>query len=111
MAASCKVWCVASLDTRVRRLAVEYAHEDYRDAMAEALERIKKKLGGQRHAELAGMLTDWDIEGLGRGLIEYYYDKQYYKNRPWTPELEIDLEDYNEAERFLSEFWNSRRQP
>jgi tRNA 2-selenouridine synthase len=110
MSASCKVWCHASLDTRVRRLAVEYAHEEYRQAMAEALERIRKKLGGQRYAELTGLLADWDIEGLGRGLIEYYYDKLYYKHRPWTPDLEIDLEDYNVAERLMSEFWKSRRQ-
>ncbi len=111
MAASCKVWCSAALDTRVERLAVEYAREEYREAMAVALERIKKKLGGQRHAELADLLAAWDIEGLGRGLIEHYYDKLYYKNRPWTPEMEMDLEDYNEAERLLAQFWDSRRQP
>jgi tRNA 2-selenouridine synthase len=110
MAAGCKVWCVTSLDTRVQRLAVEYAREEYRAPMAEALDRIKKKLGGQRHAELAALLAAWNIEGLGRGLIEYYYDKQYYKNRPWTPELELDLEDYSEAERLLSKFWKSRSQ-
>jgi tRNA 2-selenouridine synthase len=109
MAGSCKVWCHASLATRVRRLAVEYAHQEYRPAMAEALERIKKKLGGQRYAELAGLLADWNIDGLGRGLIEYYYDKLYYKNRPWTPELEMDLENYNQAEFQLAEFWESRR--
>jgi tRNA 2-selenouridine synthase len=89
---------------------VEYAREEYRAPMAEALERIKKKLGGLRYAELAGLLEAWDIEGLGRGLIEYYYDKLYYKHRPWTPELEIDLEDYCEAERLLSEYWKGRRQ-
>ena len=111
MAASCKVWCSASLGTRVRRLAVEYAREEYREAMAEALERIKKKLGGLRYSELADMLAAWDIEGLGRGLIEHYYDKLYYKHRPWTPDLEIDLEDYDAAERLLSEYWKSRRQP
>ena len=111
MAASCKIWCVASLETRVRRLALEYAREEYREPMAAALERIRKKLGGLRYAELAGLLAAWDIEGLGRGLIEHYYDKLYYKNRPWTPELEIDLEDYNEAERLLSEFWKGRGQP
>ena len=111
MTASCKVWCHASLDTRLRRLAVEYAREEYREAMAAALERIRKKLGGQRHAELAGLLAAWDIEGLGRGLIEYYYDKLYYKHRPWTPDMEIDLEDFSEAERHLYRFWESRRQP
>jgi tRNA 2-selenouridine synthase len=109
MSASCKVWCYASLDTRVSRLAVEYAREEYREAMAAALERIKKKLGGQRYAELAGMLAAWDIEGLGRGLIEHYYDKLYYKHRPWTPDVEIDLEDFNEAEHLLFRFWESRR--
>jgi len=111
MAASCKVWCSASLETRVQRLAVEYAHEGYREAMAEALERIRKKLGGQRYAELADLLASWDIAGLGRGLIEYYYDKLYYKHRPWTPDLEMDLEDYSEAERLLSVYWKGRRQP
>jgi tRNA 2-selenouridine synthase len=111
MAASCKVWCHASLETRVKRLAVEYAHDEYREPMAEALERIRKKLGGVRYAELAGLLAAWDIEGLGRGLIEHYYDKLYYKHRPWTPDVEIDLEDFNEAGRILSGFWDSRRQP
>ena len=111
MSASCKVWCHASLDTRVRRLAVEYAHEEYRGAMADALQRIRKKLGGQRYAELAGLLATWDIAGLGRGLIEHYYDKLYYKHRPWTPDLEIDLEDYSVAERLMSEFWKNRRKP
>lgn len=109
MTASCKVWCHASLETRVRRLAVEYAHEKYREAMAAALERIRKKLGGQRYAELAGMLAAWDIEGLGRGLIEQYYDRLYYKSRPWTPDVEIDLEDFNQAEQLLNQFWENRR--
>jgi tRNA 2-selenouridine synthase len=76
--------------------------------MATALERIRKKLGGQRYAELAGMLAEWDIEGLGRGLIEFYYDKLYYKNRPWTPELELELEDFSQAERQLAAFWERR---
>ncbi len=111
MAASCKIWCHASLETRVQRLAVEYAHEGYREAMSAALERIRKRLGGQRHAELAGLLAAWDIEGLGRGLIEHYYDKLYYKHRPWTPDTEIDLEDYHQAENLLTRFWNGRRQP
>jgi len=111
MAASCKIWCHASLDTRIRRLAVEYAREEYREPMAAALERIKKKLGGQRYAELAGLLAAWDIEGLGRGLIEQYYDKLYYKNRPWTPDVEIDLEDFNKAEHHLCRFWEGQRQP
>jgi tRNA 2-selenouridine synthase len=111
MADSCKVWCSASTETRVRRLAEEYAREEYRPAMAEALERIRKKLGGVRYAELAGLLEAWDIEGLARGLIEQYYDKLYYKNRPWTPDAEINLEDFGRAERLLTAFWDKRRKP
>jgi tRNA 2-selenouridine synthase len=79
--------------------------------MGEALERIRKKLGGLRYAELAEQLTNWDREGLARGLIEHYYDKLYYKNRPWTPDVEIDLEDFDEAGRQLSRFWEKRRHP
>ncbi|BCS52263.1 tRNA 2-selenouridine(34) synthase MnmH [Geobacter sp. SVR] len=104
MAASCKVWCSASLETRVRRLAEEYARTEYREAMAAALERIRKKLGGQRHAELAGMLEAWDVAGLARGLIEQYYDKLYYRHRPWTPDIELDLEEFGLAEERLAEF-------
>jgi tRNA 2-selenouridine synthase len=110
MAGSCKVWCHASLETRVQRLSAEYAREEYREPMSAALERIKKKLGGAIHNELAGMLANWDIEGLGKGLIEHYYDKLYYKHRPWTPDLEIDLEDFSEAERLLVQFWESHPQ-
>jgi len=109
MANSCKVWCHASLETRVRRLAREYAHQEYRAEMAVALERIKKRLGGQRYAELKELLAAWDVEGLGRGLIEHYYDKLYYKHRPWTPDTEIELEDFGAAERQLAEFWRLRR--
>jgi tRNA 2-selenouridine synthase len=108
MAGSIKAWCNVSLETRVDRLAEEYAHEEYREPMAAALERIRKKLGGQRHAELAAMLEAWDVPGLGRGLIEFYYDKLYYKHRPWTPDLELNLEDFGAAERQLEEFWRAR---
>jgi tRNA 2-selenouridine synthase len=108
MTAGTKVWCSASLETRVSRLAEEYAREEYREAMAEALLRIKKKLGGQRYAELSGMLAAWDVQGLGRGLIEFYYDKLYYKHRHWTPDLELDLEDFGAAERCLEQYWEVR---
>lgn len=110
MADSLKVWCHASLETRVHRLAAEYACQEYRAPMADALERIRKKLGAVRHAALKEMLDSWDVEGLGRGLIEQYYDKLYYKNRPWTPDVEIELEDFGAAEQRLAEFWRERRQ-
>ncbi|MDO9308186.1 MAG: tRNA 2-selenouridine(34) synthase MnmH [Deltaproteobacteria bacterium] len=108
MAASCKIWCNVSVDTRVARLAEEYAHTEYRQPMSEALERIRKRLGGVQYGELRGMLERWDIAGLARGLVEKYYDKLYYKHRPWTPDAEIDLEDFRNGERILQLFWDSR---
>lgn len=109
MSASCRIWCNASVETRVRRLTAEYAHEEYRGAMADALLRIKKKLGGPKYSELLTMLQQWDVANLGRGLIECYYDKLYYKHRVWKPELELDLEDYVIAEQQLEAFWRNRR--
>ena len=105
MAASCKVWCKVSVDTRVARLTEEYARQEYRDPMADALERLKKRLGGAQYAELKEMLEQWNIPGVARGLIEQYYDKLYYKHRPWTPDAEIELEDFRDGERTLLNFW------
>ncbi|NVN93098.1 MAG: tRNA 2-selenouridine(34) synthase MnmH [Desulfuromonadales bacterium] len=109
MSASCRVWCSASVETRVKRLAAEYAREEYREEMAAALLRIKKKLGGPKFTELSTMLQQWDVTGLGRGLIECYYDKLYYKHSPWKPDLVIDLEDFDVGEQQLEAFWFSRR--
>lgn len=108
MAGSCKVWCHASIETRIERLSIEYARPEYRGAMLEALERIKKKLPGTRYAELKDRVETWDVEGIGRGLIEWYYDRMYYKHRSWTPDLELELEDFREAEARLKKFWNIR---
>lgn len=108
MSESVKVWCQASLETRVRRLAEEYAREEYREPIEAALERIKKRLGGPHYTELKGLLADGDMEGLTHGLIEHYYDRLYYKHRPWTPDLEIELEDFGEAERQVKKFWQGR---
>ena len=103
MAASTKIWCDVSVDTRVQRLAAEYAVEEYRQPMLEALERIKKKLGGPQYEELHGKLVAWDITGVARGLIEQYYDKLYYRVRKWEPEGTISLENYTAAEKDLAE--------
>ena len=73
----------------------------------EALERIRKKLGGSRYAELKSSLEVWDVEAIARGLIEGYYDKMYYKHRPWTPDLELELEDFGQAELELGSFWGA----
>jgi tRNA 2-selenouridine synthase len=109
MAESCKVWCHASIETRIERLTAEYARPEYRGEMLEALERIRKKLGGPRYTELKSSLEGWDVEGIARGLVEGYYDKMYYKHRPWTPDLELELEDFGVAERELGQFWGAKK--
>lgn len=108
MAESCKVWCHASIETRIERLSVEYARPEYRGEMLEALERIRKKLDGNRYIELKNCLEGWDVDGIARGLIEGYYDKMYYKHRPWTPDLDLELEDYGRAKNELEKFWVAR---
>jgi tRNA 2-selenouridine synthase len=111
MAASCKIWCAVTLETRVERLSAEYALPEYREPMIAALERIKKKLGGPRYTELREMLDRWDVPGVARRLMEQYYDKLYYKNRPWEPDAEVDLEDFSEAERLLWAYWERHPAP
>lgn len=103
MAESTKIWCEVSVATRVKRLSAEYAQEAYRQPMAEALERIKKKLGGEQYTELLQRLEAWDVEGLAQGLIEHYYDKLYYRVRKWEPQATISLEDYQDAAQALKD--------
>ncbi len=103
MAESTKVWCDVSVATRVKRLAAEYARKDYQQPMAEALERIRKKLGGEQYTELLQRLEAWDVEGLAQGLIEHYYDKLYYRVRKWEPQGTISLEEYGAASESLKE--------
>ena len=104
MQGSVKVWCEASLDTRVARLIAEYGRPEYRDGMAEALGRIKKRLGGEKYGEIAGFLSRWEMEPFMAELIRHYYDKVYYKTRDWTADAAISLEDYGAAERELAAF-------
>jgi tRNA 2-selenouridine synthase len=106
MAESCKVWCFAKIETRIQRLSAEYGHTEYKSAMLEALERIRKKLGGSRYEDLKNLIEEWDVQAVARGLIVEYYDKMYYKHRPWTPDLELELEDFAQAEIELAQFWN-----
>ncbi len=104
MEESCKVWCHASIETRIKRLSAEYARPEYREKMLEALARIRKKLGGTRYADLKQKLEEWDVDGFARGLMEGYYDRLYYDHRAWTEDLSLDLEDFAEAERALERF-------
>ncbi|MBI5656712.1 MAG: tRNA 2-selenouridine(34) synthase MnmH [Geobacter sp.] len=97
MRTSTKVWCSASLETRVQRLIEEYGKTEYRDAMAEALARIAKKLGGDSYRELQEHLKNWEMEPFMKGLVERYYDKVYYKTRDWKEEFSLSLEDYDRA--------------
>ena len=103
MAEGTKIWCEVSVATRVKRLAAEYARTDYQQPMAEALERIKKKLGGDHYTDLQQRLATWDVEGLAQGLIEHYYDKLYYRVRKWEPQATISLEEYRAAAVALKE--------
>ncbi|CAH2032089.1 tRNA 2-selenouridine(34) synthase MnmH [Trichlorobacter ammonificans] len=103
MAASCKVWCDVSVETRIGRLAAEYARKEYRRPMADALERIRKKLDGTGYAALRQALDAWDVRELAHGLVEQYYDRLYYRVRRWEPAATISLEEYDAAERQLDE--------
>ncbi len=104
MRESCKVWCEASLETRVRRLIDEYGRPEYGEGMTAALLKIKKRLGGEKHAEIAGYLSRWEMEPFMTELIRQYYDKVYYKTRDWEEDLTLSLEDYGKAERELAGF-------
>jgi tRNA 2-selenouridine synthase len=108
MLESAKVWCDASLETRISRLIAEYGRPDYRAGMEEALQRIRKRLGGDKYAEIAGYLQQWDLEPFTAELIKHYYDKVYYKTREWREDLAISLEDYAAAEIELETFIRER---
>ena len=105
-----KVWCEASLETRVRRLIAEYGRPEYRKEMETALLRIRKRLGGEKHAEIAGYLSRWEMEQFMTELIGHYYDKVYYKTRDWGEDFTISLEDYGKAEQELAGFMKTALQ-
>jgi tRNA 2-selenouridine synthase len=92
-----KVWCSASMETRVRRLIEEYGRPEFREGMAESLLRIRKKLGGDNYLEIAGHLARWEMEQFMRGLMERYYDRLYYKVRDWQEDFRLSLEEYEPA--------------
>ncbi|HTG81774.1 MAG TPA: tRNA 2-selenouridine(34) synthase MnmH [Geobacteraceae bacterium] len=108
MQRSVKVWCEASISTRVRRLIDEYGVPAYRAEMEEALSRIKKRLGGEKHAEIAGYLDRWEMEPFMAALVRDYYDKVYYKTREWREDFTLSLEDYEAAAQELEEKLRSR---
>jgi tRNA 2-selenouridine synthase len=101
---STKVWCAASLETRVDRLIDEYGREEYREGMALALERISRKLGGPKFREIAEYLDRWELRPFMAELLNSYYDKVYYKTKDWQENATICLEDFETAERELDAF-------
>jgi tRNA 2-selenouridine synthase len=108
MSDSIKIWCSASLQTRVTRLIEEYGIPEYREEMGEALLRIKKKLGGEKYKEIADYLDRWELEPFMAGLVNDYYDKVYYKTREWLADLDLSLEDFASAEEELCRFLSKR---
>jgi tRNA 2-selenouridine synthase len=94
---SCKVWCTASAETRIRRLTEEYGLKMYEEGLKESLLKIRKKLGGEKYDEIAGYLERWEMEPFMAELISSYYDRMYYKVREWTEDITLDLEDFSAA--------------
>jgi len=101
MGTSIKVWCTASIETRVRRLTDEYGLKLYEEGLTEALLKIKRKLGGEKYTEIAGYLERWEMEPFMTELIVSYYDKLYYKVREWREDLALNLEDFDTAADIL----------
>lgn len=108
MQQSIKIWGQARLETRVGRLIAEYGLPEYRDGMTKALEKIRKRLGGEKYAEIAGYLQRWELEPFMTELVRHYYDKVYYKTREWREEITISLEDYAAAAQELELFIQNR---
>lgn len=108
MAAGIRIWCFASLETRVQRLIEEYGLPAYQEEMGVALQRIRKKLGGKICDELAGHLERWEMEPFMKGLVCDYYDKVYYKNRDWEGDYNLCMEDFDQATVDLAGFLDCR---
>lgn len=108
MGESIKIWCQTSMNTRIDRLITEYGKDEYREEMAVALLRIKKKLGGEKYDEIAGYLGKWDLHPFMKGLLENYYDKVYYKTREWKEDQTLSLDSYDEALRELDNYLQPR---
>jgi len=108
MGAGIRIWCTASLETRVGRLIEEYGLPAYQEDMGVALQRIRKKLGGKICDELAGHLERWELEPFMTGLVCDYYDKVYYKNRTWQGDMNLCMEDFETAADELSAFLEAR---
>ncbi len=99
-----KIWCEASMETRVRRLLEDYGRLEYREEIIASLDRIRKKLGSEKHAELSGYLQRWELAPFIGELCLSYYDRNYYKVLEWTPDMVLSLENYDEAAVTLQQY-------
>ncbi len=99
-----RIWCEASLETRVSRLIEEYGKPEYRNGMADALSRISRKLGAQKYKEISEYLENWDLEPFMAGLLDGYYDRVYYKTKDWSADLTVSLEDFSSAAGQMDKF-------
>ena len=104
MKESVKIWCTASIETRVKRLLRDYARIEYREELSGALGRIGKKLGGEKLEEISGYLDRWEMEPFLRELMVSYYDRTYYRTRDWVEDRSISLEDYEAAADEIAKF-------
>ncbi|GAB4294212.1 MAG: tRNA 2-selenouridine(34) synthase MnmH [Desulfuromonadia bacterium] len=104
MARARTVWCVASRPTRIRRLAGEYARQEYRGEILASLDRIRKRLGDERHRELRRLIDRWEVEAFTERLIDWYYDPLYYRSPVEHPDLVLDLESLEDAADRLRQF-------
>lgn len=108
MSEGIKIWCEASLETRVDRLIAEYGRPEYREGMAAALQRIRKKLGSEKCDEIQGYLERWELRPFMSELLISYYDRVYYKTRKWREERIVSLENFDAAVREFDEFLSVR---
>ncbi len=104
MGKSVRIWCHASIETRIKQLSLEYGYEKYREEMEDALLRIRKKLGHKHYQEVRRTLDEWNVEALARELVTNYYDKLYYRNRDWTADFELSLDEPEKARESLAAF-------
>ncbi|HET6420286.1 MAG TPA: tRNA 2-selenouridine(34) synthase MnmH [Geobacteraceae bacterium] len=103
-----RIWCEASIETRVSRLIEEYGRPEYKIDMAAALSRISRKLGGLKYREISDCLENWELEPFMAGLLNCYYDRVYYKTKEWNADLTLSLEDLSAAAVQLDNFLEER---
>ena len=86
------LWVNASLDGRVRNILADYpATDDLREAFIQPIQALKRRLGGERVADLLELLRRGAWARLVRDLMVHYYDPLYRHTCP-ERRIEIDIE-------------------